>query len=123
MVLAGAIGCASAAVHERSGCLVATAATAEPQWLRIGNGAADSAGGAEAGVYHAAVMDGHWRRISDDSIAINVADVFGGMELRLRLRGQGASGEATIRSDDGKGSVRPWRGTWGACPSVTRPAT
>jgi len=102
---------------------MATPATAEPQWIRLEKSAADSAGEAEAGVYHAAVMDGHWREIPGDSVAVNVADLFGGMELRLELRGRGGSGEATIRSDDGKGSVRPWRGTWGACASASRPAT
>ena len=102
---------------------MATPATAEPQWIRLGKSAADSTGEAEAGVYNTAVMDGHWRRIPGDSIAVNVADVFGGMELRLELGRMGGSGEATIRSDDGKGSVRPWRATWGACPSASRPAT
>ena len=123
VVLTGVAGCASAAAYPQLGCLMATPATAEPQWIHLGDAAGDSIGLAEAGVYNAAIMDGHWWRIPGDSVAISVADVFGGMELRVALRGEGAAGEATIRSDDGKGSVRPWRAGWGACPSATRPAT
>ena len=88
-----------------------------PGWIRIDGGLAADSGAASLRDANTSTMQGQWRRVAGDSVAVAAFDDFLRVELRLSVSDSVASGIGSSHSDaalerDSAGTMQDLRRSW-----------
>lgn len=88
-----------------------------PGWIRIDGGLSADSGAASLRDANTSTMQGQWRRVAGDSVAVTAFDDFLRVELRLAASDSVASGIGSSHSDaalerDSAGTMQDLRRSW-----------